>query len=35
MNAFHIRTLRLDDACRLLQFEQDNRQWFEQHIASR
>lgn len=35
MNAVHIRTLQLDDACRLLLFEQQNRTWFEQHIASR
>lgn len=35
MNAFHIRTLQRGDAGRLLQFEQDNRHWFEQHIAAR
>jgi ribosomal-protein-alanine N-acetyltransferase len=35
MNTLHIRTLQMDDACRLLRFEQENRHWFEQHIASR
>jgi ribosomal-protein-alanine N-acetyltransferase len=35
VNAFHIRTLHQDDAGPLLQFEQDNRHWFERHIASR
>jgi ribosomal-protein-alanine N-acetyltransferase len=35
MNTFYIRTLRRDDACRLLEFEQKNRHWFEQHIEAR
>lgn len=35
MNSVCIRTLQLDDARRLLQFELDNRDWFERHIASR
>lgn len=35
MNTFCIRTLRRDDASRLLEFEQRNRHWFEQHIAAR
>jgi ribosomal-protein-alanine N-acetyltransferase len=35
MNACHIRTLQQDDALLLLQFEQDNRHWFERHIAPR
>ena len=35
MNTFCIRTLRRDDACRLLEFEKKNRQWFEQHIEAR
>lgn len=35
MNAFHIRPLQPGDAARLLQFERDNRAWFERHIASR
>lgn len=35
MTAFHIRTLQADDAERLLRFEQDNRDWFERHIAPR
>jgi ribosomal-protein-alanine N-acetyltransferase len=35
MSTFHIRTLRRDDEDRLLQFERDNRIWFEAHIAPR
>lgn len=35
MTLFHIRTLNRDDAERLLQFEQDNRRWFERHIEPR
>ncbi|MET3133577.1 ribosomal-protein-alanine N-acetyltransferase [Oxalobacteraceae bacterium GrIS 1.11] len=35
MKAFSIRALRLDDAHQLLQFEQDNRDWFERHIDPR
>lgn len=35
MNPIRIRTLRPDDADRLLQFERDNRAWFERHIAPR
>jgi ribosomal-protein-alanine N-acetyltransferase len=35
MNAFHIRLLHAGDAGPLLRFEQDNRAWFEQHIAAR
>lgn len=35
MNTFCIRTLRRDDACRLLEFEQKNRHWFEQYIEAR
>jgi ribosomal-protein-alanine N-acetyltransferase len=35
MNGCHIRTLQQDDASLLLQFEQDNRDWFERHIAPR
>jgi ribosomal-protein-alanine N-acetyltransferase len=30
-----IRSLRIDDVERLFQFEQDNRRWFERHIAPR
>lgn len=35
MNACTIRTLRPDDEHRLLQFERDNRRWFEAHIDPR
>jgi ribosomal-protein-alanine N-acetyltransferase len=35
MNTIIIRTLQLGDADRLLQFELNNRHWFERHIASR
>lgn len=35
MNAFHIRPLLAGDAGPLLRFEQDNRAWFERHIAAR
>lgn len=35
MSAFYIRTLRPDDEHRLLQFERDNRTWFEARIDPR
>lgn len=35
MSAFNIRTLRPDDEHRLLQFERDNRIWFEARIDPR
>ena len=35
MNDIIIRTLQLEDAAPLLQFELENRHWFEQHVASR
>jgi ribosomal-protein-alanine N-acetyltransferase len=35
MSESTFRTLRLDDASQLLQFELDNRAWFERHIAPR
>lgn len=35
MSAFTIRTLRPDDEHCLLQFERDNRLWFEAHIDPR
>ncbi len=35
MNDIRIRTLQLVDAAPLLQFELENRAWFEQHIAPR
>jgi len=35
MNDILIRTLQLEDAAPLLQFELENRAWFEQHIAPR
>lgn len=35
MNDIIIRTLQAEDAAPLLQFELENRHWFEQHIAPR
>lgn len=35
MDDFSIRTLRADDADQLLQFERDNRDWFERHVDAR
>lgn len=35
MNAFSIRTLRPDDAAKLLQFEQENHAWFERNVEPR
>lgn len=35
MKQILIRSLQMNDTHRLYRFEQDNRQWFERHIASR